>query len=278
MCFSSRLAILLLIAAPAASAEYLVGGGLEGDSADGISISALGGLGVGEKTWLSAVLARNSAELGTGREIENVYADTELDHFFEPVGVRIGAAYWGDSDVLESRDLRAAVYWRGDRASVTANVERRNFDLTTPRTNVSPGRRINFDADGIGLTLKFDVGEHADLRLAGMSYDYSLPFRPIEDDDLIQLISVSRLSLVNSLIDHRASITLGIDRGERRWELDAATSEGAIARVRRTSYTLRYLVPMTKRADIEFGLGYDDSEIFGEVAYGSVHVFFYGLD
>lgn len=275
---SRLLAILVLATSTTAAAEYMVGGGVEGDSADGLSVSVLGGLGVSQQTWISAAIARNSAELGTGRDIDNLYVDAELDHFFDPVGIRIGAAYWGDSDVLESRDARAALYWRGDKASVAANVERRNFDLTTPGTDFSPGRRISFSADGIGATLKFDLGESADLRLSGMSYDYSLPFRPIEDDDVIELISVSRLSLINSLIDHRASIALGLDRGERRWELEAATSEGAIARVRRKSYTLRYLMPMTNRADIEFGLGYDESEIFDEVTYFSVHLFFYGLD
>jgi hypothetical protein len=278
MSCSRLVAVLLLASSPAAVAEYMVGGGVEGDSADGLSVSAMGGLGLSEQTWISAAAARNSAELGTGRKIENLYADAELDHFFDPLGIRIGAAYWGDSDILESRDARAALYWRGDKASVAANVERRNFDLTTPGTDFSPGRRISFSADGVGATLKFDLGESTDLRLSGMSYDYSLPFRPIEDDDVIELISVSRLSVINSLIDHRASITLGLDRDQRRWELDAATSEGAIARVRRKSYTLRYLVPMTRSADIEFGLGYDESEIFDAVTYFSVHMFFYGLD
>lgn len=256
----------------------MIGGGVESDSEDGLNLAVIGGYGFTEKTWLSGGVARSSAELGTGGDLENLYADVELDHWFDPIGVRIGGAYWGNSDILESQDGRLSLYWRGDSAMLAAEFERRDFDLDVPGTDFSPGRRITFDADGIGATLRFDLNDRADIRLSGMKYDYSVPFRPIEDRDVIDLISVSRLSVLNSLVDHRAGITVGIDQGTKRWEFDAATSEGAVAAVRRKSYTLRYLLPMSDSSDIEFSVGYDESEIFGDVTFFSVYLYFYDAD
>ena len=271
---------LLLIAGNvfAAGDGFMLGGGLESDSDDGLSFSLLGGLGVTEKTWLSAAVAKSSVELRTGHDLDTFYGDIELDHFFDPVGVRVAVAYWGDSDILESRDWRASLYWRGYKAMFSADYAYRDFDLTTPGTDLSPGREFTFDADGLGATLRFDLGESADLRLSGMQYDYSVPFRPIQDRDVVDLVSVSRLSLINSLVDQRASLTLGIDRGLKRWEIDLATSDGAVAGSRTNSYTVSYLVPMGDKSDIEIGLGYDDSETYGEVTFLSLHVFFYGAD
>jgi hypothetical protein len=271
---------LLLIAGNvfAAGDGFMLGGGLESDSDDGLSFSLLGGLGVTEKTWLSAAVAKSSVELRTGHDLDTFYGDIELDHFFDPVGVRVAVAYWGDSDILESRDWRTSLYWRGGKAMFSADYVYRDFDLTTPGTDLSPGREFAFDADGLGATLRLDLGESADLRLSGMKYDYSVPFRPVQDRDVVDLVSVSRLSLINSLVDQRASLTLGIDRGLKRWEIDLATSDGAVAGSRTNSYTVSYLVPMGDKSDIEIGLGYDDSETYGEATFLSLHVFFYGAD
>jgi len=277
-CF--RYLVLLFVAgnAVAVGDGALVGGGIESDSENGLNLALVGGYGLTDKTWFTGGLASSSAELGTGRDLDNLYADLELDHWFEPLGIRVGGVYWGNSDILESRDARFSLYWRGDRAAFATDFERRDFDLTIPGTDFSPGRRLAFDADGLGATLRFDIGDRADIRVSGMKYDYSVPFRPVEDSDVIGLISASRLSLINSLVDHRARITLGLDHGEKRWEIEAATSEGAIVRIRRKSYTLRLLLPMTDRSDIELGLGFDESEVFGEVTFFSVFLYFYDSD
>jgi hypothetical protein len=84
--------------------------------------------------------------------------------------------------------------------------------------------------------------------------------------------------LINSLIDNRANIELGINRGSRRWEFDLASSEGAVDRSRTTSMTVRFLMPMSKRTDIEFGLGYDNSETYGDVTFFSVFFYLYGAN
>lgn len=275
-----RFAILLLLTgnAMAAGDGFMIGGGVESDNEDGVSAALIGGFGLAENTWLSAGVAKSSIELISGRELETLYADIELDHFFDPIGVRIGVAYWGDSDLLESNDWRAAVYWRNESVTLAAEYEYRDFDFIIPSTDSQTSREIRFDADGIGASLKFQMSENTSLRLKGMAYDYSVPFRPVENVDAASLFSVSRLSLINSLVDHRASISLGIDQGLTRWEIDIATWEDVIAGSRTDSITLRFLTPMTDRTDIEFGLGYDDSELYGDVAFFSLYLYFYASD
>lgn len=277
---SFRLVLLLLLAgnAVADGDGFIIGGGIESDSEDGVSASLIGGVGLGDKTWLSAGVARSSVELTRLGEVESLYADIELDHDFDPVGIRVGAAYWGDSDILESNDLRASVYWRGQAVRLAAEYEYRDFDFIIPSLDLQTSREIMFDADGFGASARFQMSENTSLRLAAIKYDYSVPFRPVENTDAANLLTVSRLSLLNTLVDHRARVTLGIDQGLKRWEIDVATWEGVIDRSRTKSATLRFLLPMGDKTDVEFGLGYDDSELYGDVMFFSLYLYFYGGD
>jgi len=256
----------------------MIGGGIESDNEDGLSASVIGGVGLAENTWLSAGVAKSSVELSRFRELETLYADIELDHFFDPIGIRIGASYWGDSDILESNDWRASIYWRVDKVMLAAEYEFRDFDFIIPSTDFLTSREIRFDADGLGASARFQLGKNMSLHLKAMQYDYSMPFRPVENRDAANLVTVSRLSLINTLVDDRASISLGIDQGDKRWEIDFTTWEGVIDRSRTNSATLRYLVPMTDKTDVEFGLGYDDSELYGDVVFFSLYLYLYGTD
>ena len=278
MSSSSRFALLLVAASGVAPADngFMLGGGLEADSEDGLSLALLGGVELGDDTFLSASAARSTVDLTTGVDIDAIYMDVEIDHFFDPLGIRLGAAYWGDPDILESRDWRAGAYWRGDRAYAGIDYEFRDFELTTPGTDFFPGRRIAFDAGGIGASLRFDLGENADLRFNGMKYDYSVDFSPLQDRDIVDLITVSRLSLINTLVDSRVSATFGVDAGQRRWEIGVSTWESTVAVERTWSYTIRFLMPASDATDIEFGLGYDDSDLYGEATFLSVYLYFYG--
>jgi hypothetical protein len=254
----------------------MIGGGAEHDSEGGLSAALIGGVGFTRDTWLSAGVAKSKIDLVSGRELETLYADIELDHYFDPVGIRIGAAYWGDSDVLESNDWRASMYYRSDSVTVSFEYEYRDFDFIIPSTDFLVTRLVMFDADGLGLAMRFKTSETTSIRLRGMKYDYSVPFRPVDNVDAARLVSVTRLSLINSLVDHRASLSLSIDQGLKNWDIDVSTWEGAIDRSRTNSLTVRYLMPMTDRTDIELGVGYDDSELYGDVTFLSVYLFFYG--
>lgn len=277
MCLSRFLPLVVLAAGPALAAEgFMLGAGAESDSDGGLGVSAIGGAGLTDRTWLSGAYAQSSVELASGRELETKYGDIELDHHFDPVGVRVGAAYWGDSDVLESNDWRAAGYYRNDRVTVALEYEYRDFDFIIPNTDFSTSRRVQFDADGFGLSLRFRTSDNTSLRLRGTTYDYSVPFRPVENADAARLISVTRLSLVNSLVDHRAGISFSIDHGLQNWDIDLSTWENVLDGSRTRSLTVRYLFPTTERTDLELGVGYDDSELYGGVTFFSLYLFFYG--
>jgi len=170
------------------------------------------------------------------------------------------------------------LYFRNDKVMFSADYEIRDFDFTIPSLDFLSQREIMFDANGIGASARFQTSENTSLRLRGMKYDYSVPFRPVENADAVNLISVSRISLINSLVDNRAGVSFAIDQGLKRWEIDFSTWEGAINRSRTKSTTLRFLTPMTARTDIEFGLGYDNSELYGDVMFFSVYLYFYGAN
>ena len=82
---------LLLLAGNALAVEgFIVGGGVEADSADGVAVSGIIDIGLTEKTWLTGAIARNSVDVQSGLSIDTWYGDVSLDHWFDPVGVRGG--------------------------------------------------------------------------------------------------------------------------------------------------------------------------------------------
>ena len=271
------LVLLLLLGADvlAAGNGYMIGGGVETDTESSTNVTLLGSVGVSKSTLLSGALARTSTEPGRRLKSETTLWDLELDQGFGPVGVRVGAGYWGDPDVLEARDLRGSLYWQNDTAMLSGEVETRRFQLTTPGIRLPP-REFHFDADGLGLSARFRMGENVTLRFSGMKYDYSVDFQPVQDQDVIDLLSVSRLSLINSLVDSRALAALAVNRGAKRWEFELATRKGALDRDRTNSLTVRYLLPLSGASDIELGLGYDDSDLYGTATFLSLYVYFYG--
>ncbi len=276
MC-SPRFAWLLLFAGNALAAEgFIIGAGVEGDSADGLAGTVVADVALTEKTWLSGSIGGNSVELPRNQSIDTWYGDLGIDHWFEPVGVRVGAAYWGDSDILDSQDWRASLYWQNDRMTLAGDYEYRDFTFQIPQTDFFPGRTINFDANGVGLTTRFDVTDTVTVSLSGMAYDYSLDLRLANNRGLLELLSFSRLSLINSLVDHRVFAGIGVDVGERHWQFDVGTWQGEVDGGRSRSATVRFMTPLGKATDVEFGLGLDDSDLYGSVTFFSVFLYFYG--
>ena len=135
---------------------------------------------------------------------------------------------------------------------------------------------MEFDADGIGLTTTIELSDDVDLRLSGMAYDYSINLGLADHRGILDLLSFSRLSLINSLVDHRANAMLGVDVGERRWQFELGTWEGEVDGGTTRSATIRFLTPTGKSSDVEFSLGFDDSDLYGSVTFFSVFVYFYG--
>jgi len=276
MYWRSGIALVLLAGNVLAAEGFILGLGVEGDSADGLSASVIGDIAVAENTWITGAVAKSSVDSAFSPSLETWYGDLGLDHWFDPVGIRIGASYWGDSDTLDSRDWRGSVYWRGDRIMVAGNYEYRDFRFDLPATNFFPGRTARFDASGVGLTTRFDLTEKVSVGLYGMDYDYSANLRLDSNRGLLDLLSFSRLSLINSLVDFRAGITMGLEQGNQHWRLDLSSWDGEVDGSTTRSATVRLLTPMGKGSDIEFSLGVDDSDLYGDVTFLSVFVYFYG--
>ena len=268
---------LLLLASNALATEgYILGFGLEGDSAEGLAASVIGDVALTSNTWLTGSLAKSSLDLPRRQTLETLYGDIGLDHWFEPVGVRIGAAYWGDSDLLDSHDWRGSLYWRGDNATISVDYEFRDFRFELPATDVFPGRSARFDAQGIGLSGRFDLSENVGLNFYGIDYNYSVDLSTDRNQAILELLSFSRLSLINSLVDYSAGAALGVDAGLQRWLFELSTWRGEVDGSITNSATIRLITPMGEKSDIEFGLGVDNSELYGTVTFLSVYMYFYG--
>ena len=272
-----RCLLLLLLSGNCwAAGEFVIAGGVEGDNADGLALALFGDIATGDETWLSGGIARSRVDLAIRDELETWYADIGVDHYFDPAGIRLGVAYWGDDEILDSVDLRTSLYFRGDKGSLSLDYEFRDFELELPDFDRFRSRQVNFDANGIGISARLDLTDKVDVRIKGIAYDYSINLRLDPNRDIVNVISVSRLSLINSLVDYRANVGLGIDFGLKRLEFDIAQWEGAVAGARTNSYSLRFLMPVGERNDIELGIGYDDSDTYGEVTVFSVYLYFYG--
>jgi len=276
MYWRSGIACLLFASHALAAEDYIVGFGLEGDSADGLGAAIIGDLAVGKNTWLTGAVARSVVDVPDRRSVESWYGDLEIDHLFDPVGVSFGVSYWGDTDTLDSRDWRGSVYWRGDKFMLSGEYEYRDFRFELPATDFFPGRVFRFDANGIGLTARIDLTEKVSLGLQGKDYNYGANLRLDRNRGLLDLFAFSRLSLINSLVDYRVGASLGVDTGKRYWRLEAASWKSEADDGTTRSATLRLTTPMGDRGDIEFGLGVDNSDLYGSVTFLSVFLYFYG--
>ncbi len=277
---TGRLTGLLVALVPLASAadpgDFLIGAGAETDSEDGLAVSVLGDLAIGDKTWLSAGVSHSGVDLPVRQEVDYLYADIGLDHHFDPVGIRFGLSYWGDSDILDSNDLRGSIYSRGDSGTLSVDGEYREFDFNIPALDVLPRATVGFDAKGIGLSGRVDVSDSVSLSASGISYEYSRDFDVGDAARVVDLLTFTRLSVLSSLVDWRGSAGIGIDMGLKRLQFDVSRWRGVVDRSDNFGITLRYMAPMSRRTDIELSIGYDDSDLYGDVTFLSLFVYLYG--
>ncbi len=281
----SRLLAALLLTGPflativlAEKGDYILGAGVSVDDDNGLAAIVVADLSVAERTWMSASIGRSSVELPNLEDLDTWYADLSIDHFWEPAGVRLGVAYWGDARILDSVDLFAALYTRGQKGRISVDAEYRDLELELPPFDLFARTNIPFYAGGLGVSGRLKVSERTDLRFAGMSYEYNVNLRIEDTDRVVRLLSISRLSLLSSLIDWRVSAGIGVNFGLQRWQLDVAKWRGAIDGGDNRSVTIAFLTPMTDKTDIEISLGYDDSDLYGEVTVLNLFLYFYGGD
>lgn len=266
--------VALLLPTGALAQGFVLGAGIEGDSAEGHAMAAFGDFSLGERTWLS--LAATRAETtGIIMDNETRLFDIGLDYFFDPVGIRIGGSYWGNPDILDSRDLRTSLYFRGAPGSIAVEYERRNFEFDL-QSDLLRGRTVEFTADGWGMTGRLSIGERVNLYAGGMAYDYSRNLRIQPDIDVLAFISRSRLSMINNLIDHRFNAGVEFRFGLQSIDVSAGRWQAAIDGTDVDSFSLGFLTPISDRFDAEFRFSHDDSEIFGETQALSVYFYYFG--
>ena len=128
-CIRRTTCLWLVLSSGAVSAEgYILGVGAEGDSADGRAISAFADFGLSDNAWIS--LTGGAAETkGVIRDNETALAEASFDYWLKPLGFRVGGGYWGSSDILDSRDIKASLYVRGDAGSLSVDYQKRNFQF-----------------------------------------------------------------------------------------------------------------------------------------------------
>ena len=267
--------LAVLVCTSGVQAEgYVLGLGVEGDSVDGRSISAFGDFGIRENTWL-AVAANTSRTEGFIRNNDTVLFDVGIDHWFDPIGIRIGGSYWGNSEILDSRDLRTAIYARGKAGSISLDYQKRNFEFDL-QSDLLRGRTVKFSADGIGISARLSLGENVSFHLGGMSYDYSRDLRIQPDIGVLSFVAASRLSTVNSLIDDRINAGLEYKFGLRSVDVTAGRWQTAVDGSEVDSFSVGFLTPVSDRVDMEFRVSVDDSEAFGNSTSFSFYVYYFG--
>lgn len=265
---------LLLAFAAQAGAEHVLSLGLEADTEDSEAFSLAGSFSANGDTWFTGSLAQSRSD-GLPFDAETVLVDLGVDHHFDPVGVRLGGGYWGDSDLLDSTDLRAAVYWRNDDVSLSLDFERRAFDVTIrgPRGAL---RRFDLDADGIGLSARAALIDSVSVYANGMSYDYSRNISLDPDADFLRVFALSRISMVNSLVEERLRAGVEFEIGTRVVDLGYSSWKTAVFGDRVDSFGVGFLTPLGAASDIELRLSSDDSDTVGQATTFSVFLYFYG--
>ena len=126
---SALLPIALGLANTAGAGGFIVALGAEADSADSSAYFVSVDAGAGERTWLTATAATSATD-SEFVNLRTAWLDLGIDHFFDPLGVRVHAGIWGKNDFLESRDIRASVYASGPAGSVSLDAEHRDLELT----------------------------------------------------------------------------------------------------------------------------------------------------
>lgn len=268
-------ALLGLVCSSAVADGYMLGVGAALDTEDAVALTAFGDFGIRDNTWVSGTVGTTKTEALVGG-FETSFYDLGIDHYFDPVGVRLSGAYWGDADLLDSDDVRASFYYRDDIASFSADYERRNFDFVFGSVLLGDRRKVEFHADGWGMTNRIDFGDRITFRMSGMHYEYSRRIRIEPNIDVLRFLSASRLSLINSLIDYRLNAGLEFAFGLKSVDLSAGTWKTAVDQSKVDYYSIGFLTPMTDRTDIEFRLSFDDSENFGTTTAFTIYAYYYG--
>jgi hypothetical protein len=225
---------------------------------------------------VSAALGKTSTD-GVLGGLDTVHADLSLEHSFGIAGIRMGAAYWGDNDLLDSNDLRGALFLRGGAGSLSFDYERRDFAFTfVPVLEPDTTRTVRFSANGVGGSAWLNATDRVGLFVNGMSYEYSRNLRIQQDFDSLRVLSRSRLSLINSLMDYRVSGGVSVEIGDKALDLSLSRWQTAVDGGHVNSVSIGLAVPASRAFDVDIRLAYDDAEYFDSTVALAVTLIYFG--
>ena len=108
------------------------------------------------------------------------------------------------------------------------------------------------------------------------SYDYSVDIQLQENIDVLRFLSVSRLSLINSLVDYRINGGVNVNVGDSSLDFSISNWRTEVDQGQVTSYGIGFTTPLDRASDLELRVAYDDSENFGDTYVFSVYFYTFG--
>jgi hypothetical protein len=234
--------------------------------------------GVRPQTWLSFSAGRATSPADRA----DVEADTfvaAVDHRFDTVGFTLELERWGDSEALETDDLRGSIYFDRGRWRLALAYETRDleipFTLTGPLGNTLQ-RTAELSADSYAVDLRVSLAEQWRLFLGAAEHDYERGLNLIPRIDRLNLLSASTLTLANSFVDHERSVGIERDLGRSVLSVNFTTDRSAIDNSKFETLDAALLIPVGSRMDLELNLGRGRSDIADAGLFGGVLFLIYG--
>lgn len=243
------------------------------------SLFASFNLAIQEDTWLS-LTGGSSRAPSTEQSVRASLFELGIDHDFGPLGLGLSAEQWGDSDNLESKDLRAEMFFRRDRFRLALVHESRDIDIFFSGFGAAPVatdlRKVGIDADGIGLNWRVRLAPDWQTYGSWMDYDYPRGVRLIPRADRLNLLSTSTVTLANSFIEEYRTFGLEHSLGLKLINVDFGQDRSSIDGEKLRSISASILWPVAARMDLEFRLGSSRASRFGSTLYGGLTLLIYG--
>lgn len=257
---------------------WALGFTLQTDEYDSQSLFTTFNWGVTENTWLFASLGRSTSPADRA-DISTDDIVVGVDHSFGMVGTTLELEQWGESNAVESRDVRGSIYLHGDRYNVGIEHERRDIDLTFFLPG--PGdRRIarssSLTGEGTGIFFRADLTDWWRVYGSARQYDYSRRLEILPRLDILNFLSASTLTLANSFLDDEQYLGFEWRAGNKLINLGFGSNTSAVDSSELDFVSASFLFPVGYRVDIEFNLGRSDPDFAESSLYGGVMVLIYG--
>lgn len=261
-----------------ARGAWMLGLGAQVDEDDADAVLGTLYVGVGASTWLTVAAGRSSSPADRA----DIEADTlvlGVDHRFDAVGFTLEAERWGDSNVLETKDLGGSVYFERDRWRVSVGYETRDIDIPFTFTGPLGGtlrRTAEVSADKTSADARVRIGEAWTVYFGLAEHDYERDLGVLPRIESLNLLSTSTLTLANSFIDHER--WLAVDREIKQTTLNVrvSTDRSAIDGSKLETAEAALLFPVGARVDLEVSFGRGRSDFFDAGAFGGLTLLLYG--